>query len=203
MNALRHRSVHVRFGSALLAVAIAAMLRAAFTPVWGAFDRPFILFFPAVVFAAWYGGLSAAVVSIIASVFVANIFFVDAELGFHPESFEQWTLILVFGLISFSIALLIEKMHRATTHAMHEADQRRRSETALRESEQKLRALAMKPWPQARPRITFSPFCHTSCELPSILCCCWRLNTPMTPRCLKKFAPRFKRSPKTSRWRRN
>jgi signal transduction histidine kinase len=93
-----------------------------------------------VVFAAWFGGLGPAVVSIIASVFVANLFFVDTQLGFQPESFKQWTLILVFGLVSFAIALLIEQMHRATSRAMHEADQRRRSEAALRDSEQKLRA---------------------------------------------------------------
>ena len=124
---------------AIVAVAVAALVRAALTPVWGEFDRPYILFFPAVVFAAWYGRLGAAVVAIILGTLVANYLFLEPNLGFQKESVKQWTLLTAFVSVSFAIALLIERMHRATTRAVHEASERRRSEAALRDSEQELR----------------------------------------------------------------
>ncbi|HTO02140.1 MAG TPA: HAMP domain-containing sensor histidine kinase [Opitutus sp.] len=125
---------------AVVAVAVAALLREALTPVWGEFDRPFILFFPAVVFAAWYGRLGAAVVAIILGTLVANYLFLEPGLSFQRESLKQWTLLIAFVAVSFAIALLIERMHRATTQAVREASERRRSEIALRDSERELRA---------------------------------------------------------------
>lgn len=140
MKLHQQRSVLIRIVVAILAVAVAALIRVALTPVWGEFDRPFILFFPAVVFAAWYGRLGAAVVAIILGTVVANFLFLEPDLGFQRESLKQWTLLIAFVSVSFAISLLIERMHRATTHAVHEASERRRSEIALRDSEQRLRA---------------------------------------------------------------
>ena len=139
MTLHQQRSVLIRIVVAIVAVAVAALVRAALTPVWGEFDRPYILFFPAVVFAAWYGRLGAAVVAIILGTLVANYLFLEPNLGFQKESVKQWTLLTAFVSVSFAIALLIERMHRATTRAVHEASERRRSEAALRDSEQELR----------------------------------------------------------------
>ena len=134
MEVHQQRSLLIRVTVAVLAVTVAALVRMALTPVWGEFDRPFILFFPAVVFAAWYGRLGAAVVAIILGTLVANYLFLEPDLSFQRESLKQWTLVIAFVSVSLAISLLIERMHLATRHAVHDASERSRSETALRDS---------------------------------------------------------------------
>ena len=133
------RSGAFRFVVAVLAVAMAALIRFALTPIWGAFDRPLILFFLAVVFTAWYGRWGAAVVAIILGSLVANFFFLQPSLSFQPESLKQWTLLILFITASTGIVLMVEQMHRVTERAQCEAEQRRRSEMALHDSERLLR----------------------------------------------------------------
>ncbi|HEX5008809.1 MAG TPA: DUF4118 domain-containing protein, partial [Planctomycetota bacterium] len=63
-------------------VALAAVLagwgaRVALTPLIGPTALPFITFFPAVAWAAWYGGLLPAVLTTVGGALVANWFFLE------------------------------------------------------------------------------------------------------------------------------
>ena len=55
---IKTRPWPIAYGAAVVATIVAVLLRAALTPLIGENAVPFITFFPAVLFAAWYGGFS-------------------------------------------------------------------------------------------------------------------------------------------------
>src|SRR5262252_4867927 len=69
------RSRPVTYGIAVLATLVATLLRLALTPLIGDYAIPFITFFPAVLFSAWYGGFGAGAVTILLSTVAAAYFF--------------------------------------------------------------------------------------------------------------------------------
>src|SRR5262249_60269416 len=55
----------IPYGAAVLATVVAILLRLALTPLIGQNTVPFITFFPAVLFSAWYGGFRPAPLGIV------------------------------------------------------------------------------------------------------------------------------------------
>src|SRR5204863_2155665 len=101
------------YGGAIGATAAALLLRMALTPVTGQLAVPFIMFFPAVAFAAWYGGFRAGALSLLLSALAANYFFIAPAGSFSiPGSGDRISL-LVFLLSGFGIALLGHSQRRA------------------------------------------------------------------------------------------
>src|SRR5207244_1994050 len=89
---------------------------------------PFITFFPAVLFSAWYGGFRVGMFSIVLSTVTADYFFVSPTLSFQvPTSIDQVTL-LIFVVVGFSMALLAQSQRRAVGRA---EEQRQQLETTL------------------------------------------------------------------------
>src|SRR2546423_3274463 len=66
------RSAFVRYGIAVGAVVLAWAARAALTPLWGPTELPFIVFYPAVVLAAWYGRRGPALLAIVLTTLAAD-----------------------------------------------------------------------------------------------------------------------------------
>ena len=71
------RSWPLRYGVAVLTVVVIVLLRMALTPLMGARSMPFTLFFPAVWFAAWFGGVRPGVLSVALSVLAGSYFFAE------------------------------------------------------------------------------------------------------------------------------
>ena len=114
---------------ALAAVAVAALVRSFLDGVLEAGAVPFITFFPAVVVAAWYGGLGPGVTASVASYLAADWWFVPPE-GFALANGDSRALIetAMFGFMAALIVALAHQLHLARARAKaaaEDADQRR------------------------------------------------------------------------------
>jgi len=114
----RQRALVLRYGVALLAVACGWGAREALGPLVGETGLPFITFFPAVAWAAWYGGVGPAILAIVLSTVVAG-------WEFHAPSYElrlgepaQW----VFAFSAGVVAAAVQQMHRARRALMETRD---------------------------------------------------------------------------------
>jgi hypothetical protein len=68
------RSAFARYAVASGVAVFAWAAREALTPLWGRTELPFIFFFPAIVFAAWYGRRGPALLAIVLSTLLAGGF---------------------------------------------------------------------------------------------------------------------------------
>jgi PAS domain S-box-containing protein len=109
-----------QYGVALVAVAVATLVRYALGDVWGA-RYAFLTFFPAVMIAAWSGGLGPGLVSVALASLAAT--FVVPPLG--SVRIHMWSDMLALGVFGAAGAMLV-----ALSEALHRA--RRRAETAAR-----------------------------------------------------------------------
>ena len=66
----------VRYGAAGLAALAATLIRISLIPLIGETAVPFITYFPAVLFVAWYSGFGAATLCILLSALAADYYFV-------------------------------------------------------------------------------------------------------------------------------
>jgi PAS domain S-box-containing protein len=134
----RERPRLLVYGAAVLATIAGLLLRMALTPLIGNTAVPFITFFPAVLFSAWYGGFRAGALSILLSVLAADYYFVSPVGTFLiPAPGDRITL-LIFVLVGFGMALLSHSQRRALERAEQEASRRREAESAERSQRQRL-----------------------------------------------------------------
>lgn len=130
---VKERSWMLVYGSAVVATAVAVVLRMALTPFMGPFAVPYIIFFPAVAFCAWYGGIRAGALSLVLSALAAGYFFVAPTGVFSlPDSGDRIGL-LVFLLTGFGITLLGHSQRRAVERVSQEVARRTEAERAERE----------------------------------------------------------------------
>src|SRR5712692_8295992 len=128
----KERSRSVRYGAAVVAVFATALLRMALTPLIGDTAVPFITFFPAVLFSAWYGGFRTGVLSVVLSALAADYYFVSPVRSFLiPAPADQITL-LIFVFVGLGIAMLSLSQRRALERADLEVVRRRDAESAER-----------------------------------------------------------------------
>ena len=103
-------------------------------------ERPFLVFFAAVVISAWLGGAVAGLVTTLLTALLANYFFIEPHfsfaLGFYD--FLQTFLFCVEGAL---ISAFSYQMHRAYGRALKEIEEHKQTEEYLRESEERFRLL--------------------------------------------------------------
>ena len=107
----REPSRIAQYAFAVVAVAVAAVLRFALTPVLGE-GVGFILFYPAVFLCAWYGGLWSGLLSVALSALVAWFVFVPPFFSFAFPDPATAAQLIVFILASALICALAESRHR-------------------------------------------------------------------------------------------
>jgi PAS domain S-box-containing protein len=112
----RHASIVVRYAFALLAVALASLLRGVLVPVLGE-GVPFILYFPTVVLCAWFGGLWPGLLSAALGGLVALYFFIPPDHSFAAHEPAARAQLIVFLVATTLISLLADRLHRATRRA--------------------------------------------------------------------------------------
>lgn len=123
-----------RYGGAVLSVAAAALLRLGLNTLWG--DKlPYLVFFPAVVFSALYGGLGPGLLAIVLSGLAAAYVVLTPGFSVHAASAEDITGLIGFGFVAAIVVLVADAQRRARLRA--EA-----ASAALGESEERLRFLA-------------------------------------------------------------
>src|SRR6187399_1488539 len=134
----RFGSPWLRYAASIGAVGIAFAFRRALTPLSGSGELPFICFYPALVFAAWFGRLYPGLLALGLSAAAADWFFINPihELGI-VKPFHMISLAVFIGS-GACLILAIEAMHRANDRARKEIEERKRSEAALVSSKETL-----------------------------------------------------------------
>ena len=120
------RPIALRYGLPILAVALAVLIRLPLHGLLGT-ETPFLLFFPAILLAAWYGGLGPGLLATGLSALAADYFFIPPFSLFDLPELSEGVQLAVFCGAGVLISLLNEELHRS----------RRRAEVAARESEQR------------------------------------------------------------------
>lgn len=125
----------VRYGAATLAVAAAFAFRMALSPLIGRTELAFGIFLPAILFAAWFGGFRAGVLSIVLSALAADYYFSAPVGSFRLSNRSDQISLLIFLLLGFGMAILAQSQRRAVQRALAaertERNERLRFETTL------------------------------------------------------------------------
>ena len=118
-----------KYGIALLAIALAILIRAALTP-WMGQAFPLATMFSAVAFVVWYGGWGPALVTTIGGWFAAGYMFRGGQGFFGPTfGFNEMVNLAVYTLSNVSVIVLGEAMRAAQRRLQHQ--QERLSSTNL------------------------------------------------------------------------
>jgi PAS domain S-box-containing protein len=104
------RSLTLRYAVAIAAVIVGWLVRQALTPSIGPNALPYITFFPAVAWAAWYGGLGPGILAITLASFVSDWFYIEPR---GTLRFENVVAFIGFPVAAGLILAAIEAMHRA------------------------------------------------------------------------------------------
>jgi PAS domain S-box-containing protein len=131
----RHRAV--TYGAAVAAVMVATLLRVSLTPLIGQDAIPFITYFPAVLFAAWYGGLAPGALCVLLSTLASWFYFVSPSHSLLVTNPAELIGLLLFILVAFGILLLSDSQRRAVARADLEATHRKQAEDAEREQRER------------------------------------------------------------------
>jgi PAS domain S-box-containing protein len=117
----------VQYAFAVLVVILASLLREFLNPVLGE-GVPFILFYPTVVLAAWFGGLGPGLLTTVLSVFISWYVFMRPAYSFTLSDATGLAQLLIFLLASTMISFLAESLHRMTRKAQ-EGERREREQS--------------------------------------------------------------------------
>ncbi len=109
-NTLGGVSVSVTYIVAVAAVAVSGLIRWQLDPLLGD-HLPFATFFVAIVVAAWYGGLRAALLATVLGFLLALYFFVPPRFSFLVNSGPDLVGLMVYFVVGLSIAVFAEAMH--------------------------------------------------------------------------------------------
>ncbi|HEY1373932.1 MAG TPA: PAS domain S-box protein [Candidatus Binatia bacterium] len=109
----------LRYGFAVFAVILAAWLREFLDPAIGQ-GLPFIIFYPAVVLAAWFGGLGPGLCATVLAELIAWYMFIPVLYSFRILDRTALAQMIIFLLGGVLISLLAEGLHRARRKAQAE-----------------------------------------------------------------------------------
>jgi signal transduction histidine kinase len=101
---------------AMLTAVAALFARWLLNPVLGSYV-PYITFFPAVAFSAWYCGVVPALLTTVLALLAAQYWFVSPTHSLRPAGPEQLAALVVFLLVS-GIIIAITEAHRRHEHAL-------------------------------------------------------------------------------------
>src|SRR5919109_2323047 len=105
-----------RYGSAIAIIAVAAALRFALSPLWGA-GLPYITFSPAVMCSAWLGGVGPGLVATALSALIADSFWVSPAFSLSIGDVPDALGLLVFVGMGVLISVMNEAWRRSTRGA--------------------------------------------------------------------------------------
>ncbi len=174
----RWRSRLLRYGTALVATVLATLLRQLLDPLLER-SAPFSIYYAAVMFAAWYGGLGPALLALVSGALLADYLFIEPRVSLFASNLEHQVGLGIYLAVGVVVALLSESLHvsRRKTDAAHaelaeanrglqkEIAERQRAERWLLESEQRFRGYfeqglvgmailtAQKDWIEANQRL--------------------------------------------------
>jgi PAS domain S-box-containing protein len=100
-----------QYGIPLIAVLVAALLRIALEPLWGA-RLPFFTFYPAVMLSAWCCGFRAGMLATLLSAVVIDYFWAEQIFEVGGRDLGELVAIGLFTIVGFCISAACEAAHR-------------------------------------------------------------------------------------------
>jgi PAS domain S-box-containing protein len=158
-----HRARLFAYGLSVVAPAVSLCIR---WPLWVLLGDavPHMTFFPAVMLAAYYGGLRPGLLATVISAVLAN--FLTGQLpSFEIKSPNEVAAPILFVLVGTFISGLCESLHRARRRIVIDERQRSadalraRAEESLRESEHRWRSLT-----EALPQLVWTAIPDGACD---------------------------------------
>jgi PAS domain S-box-containing protein len=128
---LMSRSTTVRYLSAVAAVGLMVLLRFELGVLVGQ-RMPFVCFYFAVIFAAWYGGLGPSFLALVLAVFAATFLFVPPTYSLRLDSAVDLIGLLMFVAVNCAMIFFSEAGKRARQRLEQEVIERGRAEQAER-----------------------------------------------------------------------
>ncbi|MDI1447009.1 PAS domain S-box protein [Polyangium sp. 6x1] len=120
-----------RYGVAIAAVAVVTLIRVALVPVLGE-HSPFLIFTLAVMVAAWYGGLRAAILATLLGALSATFFILHPQLSLELSMATARAQLVFFLCTSAGLSYLTNLLHRALARAEVAEQKAQASEEWLR-----------------------------------------------------------------------
>ena len=111
-----------RYGIAVAAAAGGIVLRVALDPLWGA-HKPFILFFPAILLSAWFGGLGPGLATTLICAGAADYLWTEPIGSFTvSDTGDLWGLLLFVGV--GVLTSLLSARWRAASETLRQSEER-------------------------------------------------------------------------------
>lgn len=115
----------IRYGIAVLLVAVATGIRLALRPIIPT-GFPFLTFFLAVMLAAWRGGLGPGLLASVLSTLAADLLLIEPLYEFHLAAGYYWVSLGVFAVETVAISMLVERA-KQTQETLQESEARLKS----------------------------------------------------------------------------
>jgi two-component system, LuxR family, sensor kinase FixL len=126
----------IRYGTAIVAAAVAFLLRRVLTPLIGPTELGFAIALPAVLLAGWFGGLGPGALCVLLSGAASTYYFVEPGGSFLIHNGTDQITFLIYVLLGFGVVLLAASQRRAVERAVRaeaaERVERERFEMTLR-----------------------------------------------------------------------
>ena len=137
---VRHKSQFWRYGVAVLAVAIALVVKL-FLATLIQQDSPFMLFFTAIAIGTWYGGMAAGLTATALAAISCNYFFLSPKYVLFAASWSQSVRLAIFVLEAISICAAINFLNSARQRAQQSQLAAMHCQSILIQSEERFRLL--------------------------------------------------------------
>ncbi|MEJ7873105.1 MAG: DUF4118 domain-containing protein, partial [Rubrobacteraceae bacterium] len=140
MAMLTERHWTVRYGAAVAVVGVALVAKLLLDPVIDE-ESPFLLFFSAVMVAAFLGGLRPGLLATLLTILLSDYFFLGRPYSFLVDTSGQSLRLAVFALEGAFISYLVAALHSARRRDRESSVRALQSREGLRESEERYRTL--------------------------------------------------------------
>jgi PAS domain S-box-containing protein len=134
-------SVHAQYGVAVLAALLGLAIMLLLNPIVPMMGSPFLLFFPAVMVSAWFGGMGPGLCTLFLSVLIIWYFFVPPIYSWAIPSLGDAIRISLYAAISVAICGLSASRREVVRALQIDINRRGRTEESLRATNQTLQAL--------------------------------------------------------------
>src|SRR5919112_1179619 len=139
MPSMKHTSLLLRYGVAVLVVGMAFLVKLLLDPLIVQ-ETPFLLVFGAIMISAWYGGLGPGLLATVAAGLATDYFFLQPTSSFSGFSLETVPL-LAFFLEGTLVCLLVEALRAARSRAEGSTLEAERQREHLCRNEEHFRSL--------------------------------------------------------------
>ena len=133
-------SWRIRYGFAVVTASISLWIRLLLVPILGLVG-PFLLFAPAVMFSAWYGGTGPGLLATVWSCFLATYFLIEPIHRLEVADFSDLVRLILFALVGGQISILSGKLVSAKWRAESIARRAEATAISLEQSEERYRLL--------------------------------------------------------------